>query len=133
MEPGLEGESTQQVDRKKTFIGRYRLRVQGSLQDERLEGAPPPRRDFFLSRVKRDTNDETIKEYINDKGIPNAELTVVSNVNAKYKSYRLSVCIDYKDKVMSSDMWPKGVCIERWRERTNATGVLNSSKNGDGS
>ena len=95
-----------------------------------LEGAPPPRRYFFLSRVKKETEDDVIQNDIVSKGIENPELNLVSNVDAKYKSYNLSVSVDYNDKVMSADMWPRGVCIERWFEKGNRKFNNNSFGNG---
>lgn len=109
---------------------RQKYRVHGSHRSEVLEGAPPPRRDFFLSRVKKDTDDEIVKQYIVSKGISVSELVTVSNVNAKYKSFRLSVCIDDKDKVMSPDIWPQGICIEKWRSRANNKESVTNKDNG---
>ena len=109
---------------------RQRKRVQGSREGEVLEGAPPPKRDFFLSRVKKDTQDEVISNYISSKGIENADLKLVSNEDAKYKSYKLSVCVGYKDKVMCADMWTRGVCIEKWFKRGYRQIDTNSFNNG---
>ena len=95
------------------------MRVHGSLQSDVVEGAPPPRRDFFLSRMKKTTDDDVLKNFIKDQGIALVDLRLVSNENAIYKSYKLSVSVDDKDKVMSPNLWPKGVCIEKWRERNN--------------
>ena len=94
-----------------------RWRVQGSATSDMFNGAPPPRRDFFLSRVVSTTDDQVIKDYIRDKGINNFELQLVSNENAIFKSYKLSVYAGDKNKVLSFDIWPQGVCIEKWRKR----------------
>ena len=110
-------------------VKRQRYRVHGSNQSEMLEGAPPPGRDFFLSRVKN-TDDEAVKNYIESKGITVRELIRVSNVNAKYKSFKLSVCKDNKDKVMSPELWPQGVCIEKWRSRANNQETVFNQDNG---
>ena len=98
---------------------RQRYRVHGSRQGELLEGAPLPKRDFFLSRVIKGTDDDVIKNYLLDKGIQDVELKVVSNVSAKYKSYKLSVNVDSKDKIMHADLWPRGICIQKWIEKRN--------------
>ena len=125
-------EPTRQQQQQQKFR-RRRKRVQGSREGETLEGAPPPRRFFFLSRVKKETNDDVINNYIVSKGIENHELQLVSNADAKYKSYKLSVYKDYNDKVMCADMWPRGVCIERWFEREIKKNNNNSFDNGRGS
>ena len=109
---------------------RQRHRVQGSRDGEVLEGAPLPKRDFFLYRVKKETNDDVIERYLHDKGIHEVELKIVSNASAKYNSYKLTVNVDCKDKVMSADLWPKGICIQKWRGKSNrieSTDVNNGS------
>ena len=127
----MHGRSQPQQQQKQQFR-RQRKRVQGSREGEALEGAPPPKRDYFLSRVKKETDDEVIINYIVSKGIENPDLKLVSNVDAKYKSYKLSVFLEYKDKVMCADMWPRGVCIERWMEKSYRKGNNNSFTNGEG-
>ena len=124
------GRRQQQQQQQQQQFRRHRKRVQGSREGEVLEGAPPPKRDFFLSRVKKDTEDEVISTYIASKGIVNSELKLVSNADAKCKSYKLSVNVEYKDKVMCADMWPRGVCIEKWMHKGNRIG--NNSSFNDG-
>lgn len=94
-----------------------RRRVQGSATSNMFKGAPPPRRDFFLSRVVSTTDDQVIKDYIRDKGINDFELQLVSNEHSIFKSYKLSVSVGDKIKVLSPDIWPQGVCVEKWRNR----------------
>lgn len=94
-----------------------RRRVQGSGTSDVFKGAPPPKRDFFLSRVVSTTDDQVIKDYIKDKGINNFDLQLVSNEHAIFKSYKLSVYVEDKTKVLSPDIWPQGVCVEKWRYR----------------
>ncbi len=61
-----------------------------------------------------------MKQYITSKDVHGVELTLVSNVNAMFKSYKLSVPLDQKDKILQGSMWPSGVCVEKWRYRSNA-------------
>jgi hypothetical protein len=98
--------------------------IQGNAQSDTIRGAPPPRRDFFVSRVHKETDDEGFKMYITGKGVKDLDLTLVSNPNATFKSYKLSVGISDKDKVLCSEMWPAGICIQRWRVRSS--GAANS-------
>ena len=43
-----------------------------------------PKRDFFLPRVDKDTDEELFKGYIISKGIKVVDMSMVSNKNAKY-------------------------------------------------
>ncbi len=92
-----------------------------------MDGAPPPKRDVFLSRVYRDTTDDDMRCYISSKGVNGVDLTLVSNVNSTFKSYKLSVPIVEKDKIMQASLWPSSVCIEKWRSRSNANNGGRSS------
>lgn len=95
-----------------------RQRIQGRAQSATVQGAPPPKRDFFVSRVHRDTVDEHMKQYITDKGINSVELVIVSNPSAAFKSYKLSVPVSERPKILCADIWPYGVCVQKWRDRT---------------
>ena len=94
-----------------------RQQVHGCARITTIRGAPPPKRYFFLSRLDCDTDTDMLKRYIDGKGVHNIELSVVSNVNARYKSYKLSVNIGDKDTIMCAEMWPSGTYIEKWRVR----------------
>ena len=66
--------------------------------------------------MHKEADNEGLKVYITRKGVKDFDLTLVSNLNATYKSYKLSVGVSDKDKVLYSEMWPAGICIQRWRE-----------------
>ncbi len=65
-----------------------------------------------------------MKTYITDKQLQKFNLTLVSNINATFQSYKLSVSISDRDRIFCSEMWPAGICIQRWRDRSSglATG-----------
>ncbi len=69
----------------------------------------------FSLRVYRDTADDEMRCYISSKGVNGVDLTLVSNVNSTFKSYKLSVPIVEKDKIVQASLWPSGVCVEKWR------------------
>lgn len=94
-------------------------KVHGSVKSGVVHGAPLPKRDFFISRVSKDTTDEQMLEYITGQGVISAEIQCVSNPNAAYCSYKLTVPVIEKDKVMVGDIWPYGVCVQRWWRRSN--------------
>ncbi len=103
-------------------------KINGSAISDIVYGAPPPKRDFFLSRVYRDTVDDDMRRYISSKGVNGVDLTLVSNVNSTFKSYKLSVLIVDKDKIMQASLWPSGVCVEKWRSRSNANNPNNGGR-----
>ena len=105
--------------------GRQRTKIHGSNNTCVVVGAPPPKRDYFLSRIVKTTEEDVLRKFIEDSGIGLVGLRLVSNENAKFKSYKLSVILDDKDKILSPDLWPKGSCIEKWRPKNN---VLNPSQ-----
>ena len=48
---------------------------------------------------------------IASKGVKDIVLALVSNPNAMFKSYKLSVPLAEKDKIIQANMWPYGVCV----------------------
>ena len=91
-----------------------------------FRGAPPPKINFFLSRIQHTARYQEIVEYITYHGISDFELTQVSNTDSKYKSYKLSVDVRDKELIMDPSVWPAGVVIEKWRQK-------NMSYNSNGS
>ena len=94
-------------------------RVLGTATNTSFRGAPPPKRDFLISRVDSSTDEHDIRDFLYFNAINNFDLIQVSHVNALFKSYKLSVNLPDKDIVLSPDMWPKNVCVQRFRERGN--------------
>ncbi len=64
-----------------------------------------------MSRVHKETDNEGMKNYITDKGLQDFDLTLISNINATFKSYTLSVSISDRDRILCSEMWSAGICI----------------------
>ena len=94
-----------------------RGQVHGSAENALIRGAPPPKRDFFLSRLSYDTDIEQLKRYIEGKGMHSAQLSLVSHEDSVYNSFKLTVGVQHANLAMSSDVWPQGVCVTRWRSR----------------
>ena len=72
-----------------------------------------------------------LRKFIVDSGIGFVDLCLVSNENAKFKSYKLSVSLDDRDKIWSPNLWPKGSCIEKWKPKNNES--KSSQEIGNGS
>ncbi|CAL4127531.1 unnamed protein product, partial [Meganyctiphanes norvegica] len=83
-----------------------------------FQGASPPlpKMDFLISRVYPSTDEQKIRECLYFHGIIDFDLFQVSHVNSQFKSYKLSVKLPDKDIVLSPDMWPDGVCVQRLGE-----------------
>ena len=95
------------------------FKVHGNVKGSGVRGAPLPKRDFFVSRVLKETTDEQLLNYITSNGVSSAQIMCVSNPDSAYRSYRLSVPVTEKDKVMDGDMWPYGICVQRWWRKKN--------------
>ena len=67
-----------------------RGQVHVSAENAPIRGAPPPKQDFFLSRLSYDTDIEQLKRYIGGKGMHRGELSLVSH-DSVYNSYKLTV------------------------------------------
>ena len=106
--------------------------IQGNVQSDVVLGAPPPKRDFFISRVLPQTGDESFKKFIGDNVVKNFDLILTSNAKAKFKSYKLSVDIADREKVFRPEVWPMGVKLQRWRIRNDSEKDvrLNTAQNG---
>ncbi len=78
--------------------------------------------------MHKENDDDGMKKYITNKGVQYFNLSLVSNVNAMFKSYKLSISISQSNKVLCAGMWPSGVCVQRWRgrntDRTDDEGQL---------
>ena len=114
--------------------GKNRNKIHGNAQSNTIRGAPPPKRDFFLPRIHKETDDTDLRRYIASKGVKDIVLALVSNTNAMFKSYKLSVPLAEKDNILQANMWPYGVCVEKWRNKTKSNGgTLSKTPHGESS
>lgn len=74
-----------------------------------FKGAPEPQRDIFVYRVDQDANIDDMSDYLTDKNVKISKLECVSNANAKFKSFRLTVGLTDFKRLLNDDMWPAGV------------------------
>ncbi len=54
--------------------------------------------------MNKETNGDNMKHYITSKGVNEIELIIVSNPNATFKSYKLSVPMGERRKLMQADL-----------------------------
>ena len=109
---------------------RPRIRFFGTATEGVLRGGPPPKRDYFISRLHTSTQDNVIKDYLKDNGLSNFDLQLVSNSVSTFKSYKLSVSMDDKDKVLQPTLWPKGVLVKKWFQKSR---YYNQERHGESS
>ena len=82
-----------------------------------LQGAPPPMRNIFVSRVKYG-NVLTIKSFLNKNNIYYNNVDLVSHDNSKFNSFKIDINKFDVHKVMQSNFWPIGVKCNIWREKS---------------
>ena len=78
---------------------RYGTRQHGSLKSSLVK------MNQFESRAVIETAGDYIKTCLSDEGINDVQVCLVSHVDTKAKSFKLTVNSKDKDKIMSSDFW----------------------------
>ncbi len=65
--------------------------------------------------MHKETDDDGMKNYITNKCVQDFNSSLVSNVNAMFKSYKLPISISELNKVLCAELCPSGVCgkVER--------------------
>ncbi len=100
-------------------LPRRKRRVMGNGEDSvpGLEGAPPPLRHIWVSRVQRGSI-ETISAFIEKQQVKVFHNEKVSHQNAKFSSFKISISKSDLSKVLQDSFWPQGVQCQPWRENT---------------
>ncbi len=87
-----------------------------------LRGAPEPSRDLFVFRVEKGNTEEIIRDYIKDNNIEPRNVSLISNKDATFASFKVEVALSNMNDVLSPDFWPTGVCVRRFHKpRQNTT------------
>lgn len=82
-----------------------------------LEGAPPPLRHIWVSRIQRGTAD-TLSDFIENQNVKVFHSEKVSHVDAKFSSFKISISKNDLAKVLQDSFWPQGVQCQPWHEHT---------------
>jgi hypothetical protein len=82
--------------------------------NDRIKGAPEPVRHLFIYRVDKETQDDAIHSYITENGFSIKDLSCVSNINAKFKSYKLTVPVSEFKYLFDENLWPPGVRVRQY-------------------
>ena len=101
---------------------RSRAVVTGTSGIGNFRGGPPPLRDFFLYRVMKPATADDVAECLRSHEIKCDSVLRVSNEEARFCSFKLSIPITDIKKVMEPDVWPEGVRIRKFTSRPNNGG-----------
>ena len=84
-----------------------------------LQGAPPPLRYVFLSRVING-NAKMIADYMKNKSIESNKVEMISHPKAKFKSFKITVSKDSLSFILSDNFWPNGIKCKIWRDKNDS-------------
>ena len=102
-----------------TSQGRQNQQATGNINipNNGLEGAPPPERTIFLSRVN--TGDiNSIKKFLKDRNVNAIDIVKASHSQAKFKSFKIKITLLDLHKVLNDTFWPRGILCNKWRDPT---------------
>lgn len=88
-----------------------------------FKGAPSPDRHLFIYRVDQSVHADNIQEYLISRQFQVRELVCMSNENARYKSFKLTVAIDQFRLLFDENLWPCGVRVRKFNppRQSNST------------
>ena len=69
----------------------------------------------FIYAIPKHTVDDELFQYIKNNEIQVHNLFRINNPDSKYKSYRVEIHIDSKEKLFNPDIWPKGVGVRQFK------------------
>jgi len=107
-----------QPDQRKRQARANRI-VGSNVLNGRFKGGPEPNRHLFIYRVDNICTESDILVHLKDHEISVIDLKCVSHAESKFKSFKLSVPKSEFSSLFAENMWPGGVCIRPFRERSN--------------
>ena len=84
-----------------------------------FRGAPEPDRHLFLFRVRPEATESDIERYLKDQNLTYRSLSCMSNPNARFKSFKLTVGVSQYDALFNDGLWPNGVMVRPFRAYKN--------------
>ena len=94
-----------------------------------VRGGPVPDRHLFIFRVDKSTEIKDLKDHIAGHGFTIRRLECVSNPEAKFQSFKLTVPLPEFDKLFQASLWPEGIGIRKFvLSRKDFQEQLNSKK-----
>ena len=86
--------------------------------DQGLKGAPNQKGVLYLGRVSQGSRDQVF-DYMHSNGEDVHDVSLVSNLNARFKSFKIIVSRDECSKLLDKYFWPEGVIVKPWRNYNN--------------
>ena len=93
--------------------------VHGTAISTKVKGATAPPDELFISRVDGDTTEADMAEYILELGVHIIDLELTSHIEARNKSFKLTVNKPDFYKLLDASLWPDGVKVGRYRKPRN--------------
>ena len=105
----IDDDGFQLVQRRKRrgIMGRSTTQVMG------LQGAPPPIKEIFVSRVLTG-NEYNMKTFLNDNNIQVHEIEKVSHPDSKFNFFKIAISSLDISSVLDESFWPGGICCKTW-------------------
>ena len=100
--------------RKKTSGTRKAVTGTSLVSSGKLRGAPEPSRDIFVYRAVKGTLERDIEEYLCEHKIAVRKVTLSSNEEAKFASFKVEIKASDMRTVFDADFWPIGICARRF-------------------
>ena len=97
-------------------LNRRRKVIKGRSENGTIRGAPPPSRELFVYRVDKGTTCEELKHYIENSGVTVRDLSILSHINAMFKSFKLTISVSDINKILNEDFWPCGIMVRRYNK-----------------
>ena len=73
-----------------------------------------PTRDFFLYRVEKPATEQDIVDCLQDNEISAAKVVKISNSEARYCSFKITVALNDVGNILKPEIWPEGVRIRKF-------------------
>ena len=87
-------------------------------QSHKLLGAPPPKCEVFVSRVKEGT-EECISQYLIERRISVLKIDKVSHSESKFKSFKITIYKYDLNTLLDRSFWPLGFKASLWKRLNN--------------
>ena len=102
--------------------------VTGTCTTGTVSGAPPPSRDFFISRIDKSTSIDTLRDDIESKGVAVRGLVKLNKDESKMDSYKLSVSVVNVQAIYKPEFWASGIQVRKFFNRNkNSNDNLNDN------
>ena len=85
-----------------------------SISGNTFKGGPTTR-NVFLFRVNRDVNEDIVKDHMNGKELKYVSIKTMSNAEAVFKSFLITVEARDYGTIMNPDVWPSGTRLRDFR------------------